>query len=56
MLPGKTVGVGAAFITSAFRIRPPLVYPERGRDECCPYTGRFKLERHSLQVLNHFVE
>jgi hypothetical protein len=37
----KKANVGAAFITSAFRVNPPCVYPERGRDECCPYIGIF---------------
>lgn len=31
------MSVGAAFMTSAFRIDERCANPERGRDECCPY-------------------
>jgi hypothetical protein len=31
------MSVGAAFITSVFRIDERCANPERGRDECCPY-------------------
>src|SRR5438128_1425466 len=34
----RNPGVGAAFITPASGLHPAWISPERGRDECCPYT------------------
>src|SRR5947209_3475367 len=33
----EETGVGTVFITSAFRILPRWIRPERGRDKYCPY-------------------
>src|SRR5207302_10788212 len=44
---------GVAVITLALTLPPPWVYPERGRDECCPYRSRFipKGERVTFQMV-----
>jgi hypothetical protein len=44
------MSVGAAFMTSAFRIDERCANPERGRYECCPY-GHFNTGKR--EVLQH---